>query len=157
METVIVAFENSKTAWRVKEILEGGGVASCVVCRSADQVRRTLHKLHVPAVVCGYKLGDQTAELLFDDLSLSCAMLVLASQNLLELMQNDDIFRLPTPVSRGDLAASVRMLLQGERAAVEKLLDILREGTVWIAVDQLLTEQVPWEAYPKEGSFWIRY
>ena len=42
-------------------------------------------------------------------------------------------------------------------AAVEKLLDILREGTVWIAVDQLLTEQVPWEAYPKEGSFWIRY
>ena len=104
METVIVAFENSKTAWRVKEILEGGGVASCVVCRSADQVRRTLHKLHVPAVVCGYKLGDQTAELLFDDLSLSCAMLVLASQNLLELMQNDDIFRLPTPVSRGDLA-----------------------------------------------------
>ena len=112
METVIVAFENSKTAWRVKEILEGGGVASCVVCRSADQVRRTLHKLHVPAVVCGYKLGDQTAELLFDDLPLSCAMLVLASQNLLELMQNDDIFRLPTPVSRGDLVASVRMLLQ---------------------------------------------
>ena len=52
---------------------------------------------------------------------------------------------------------SVRMLLQGERAAVEKLLDILREGTVWIAVDQLLTEQVLWEAYPKEGSFWIRY
>ena len=38
-----------------------------------------------------------------------------------------------------------------------RLLDILREGTVWIAVDQLLTEQVPWEAYPKEGSFWIRY
>ena len=72
METVIVAFENSKTAWRVKEILEGGGVASCVVCRSADQVRRTLHKLHVPAVVCGYKLGDQTAELLFDDLPCWC-------------------------------------------------------------------------------------
>ena len=110
--SVIVAFENSKTAWRVKEILEAGGAASCVVCRSADQVRRTVHKLHVPAVVCGYKLGDQTAELLFDDLPLSCAMLVLASQSMLELMQNDDIFRLPTPVSRGDLAASVRMLLQ---------------------------------------------
>ena len=34
----------------------------------------------------------------FDDLPLSCAMLVLASQSMLELMQNDDIFRLPTPV-----------------------------------------------------------
>ena len=112
METVIVAFENSKTAWRVKELLEGGGVAACAVCRSADQVRRTLHKLRVPAVVCGYKLGDQTAEILFDDLPLSCAMLVLAPQSLLELIQNEDIFRLPAPVSKGDLTASVRMLLQ---------------------------------------------
>lgn len=112
METVIVAFENSKTAWRVKEILEGGGVASCVVCRSADQVRRTLHKLHVPAVVCGYKLGDQTAELFFEDLPPSCAMLVLAHQDRLDLLGNDDIFRLPSPVSRGDLLAAVRLLLQ---------------------------------------------
>lgn len=112
MEKIIVAFESEKTALRVKELLEGGGAAACLVCRTADQVRRAINKLPVPAVVCGYKLGDQTAELLFDDLSLSCAMLVLASQNLLELMQNDDIFRLPTPVSRGDLAASVRMLLQ---------------------------------------------
>lgn len=112
MEKIIVAFESEKTALRVKELLEGGGAAACLVCRTADQVRRAINKLPVPAVVCGYKLGDQTAELLFDDLPLSCAMLVLASQNLLELMQNDDIFRLPTPVSRGDLAASVRMLLQ---------------------------------------------
>lgn len=112
MEKIIVAFESEKTALRVKELLEGGGAAACLVCRTADQVRRAINKLPVPAVVCGYKLGDQTAELLFDDLPLSCAMLVLASQNMLELMQNDDIFRLPTPVSRGDLAASVRMLLQ---------------------------------------------
>ena len=112
MEKIIVAFESETTALRVKELLEGGGAAACLVCRTADQVRRAINKLPVPAVVCGYKLGDQTAELLFDDLPLSCAMLVLASQNLLELMQNDDIFRLPTPVSRGDLAASVRMLLQ---------------------------------------------
>ena len=112
MEKIIVAFESEKTALRVKELLEGGGAAACLVCRTADQVRRAINKLPVPAVVCGYKLGDQTAELLFDDLPLSCAMLVLASQSMLELMQNDDIFRLPTPVSRGDLAASVRMLLQ---------------------------------------------
>ena len=52
---------------------------------------------------------------------------------------------------------SVRMLLQGERAAVEKLLDVLREGTVWSVVEKLLTEQVPWEVYPKEGSFSVRY
>ena len=63
-------------------------------------------------VVCGYKLGDQTAELLFDDLPPACAMLVLAPQDRLDLLENGDIFRLPSPVTRGDLLASVRLLLQ---------------------------------------------
>ena len=112
MEKIIAAFENEKTALRIKELLEGGGAASCLVCRTADQVRRAIRKLPVPAVVCGYKLGDQTAELLFEDLPPSCAMLVLAPQDRLDLLENDDIFRLPSPVTRGDLLASVRLLLQ---------------------------------------------
>ena len=112
MDQVIVAFENQKNLWRVKELLEASGAFSCIVCKSADQVRRTVRKLHITAVVCGYKLSDQSAENLFEDLPLSCAMLVLASQDLLELIQNNDIFRLATPVSKGDLVASVRMLTQ---------------------------------------------
>ena len=112
MEKIIVAFESEKTALRVKELLEGGGAAACLVCRTADQVRRAINKLPGPAVVCGYKLGDQTAELFFEDLPLSCAMLVLAHQDRLDLLGNDDIFRLPSPVSRGDLLAAVRLLLQ---------------------------------------------
>ena len=112
MEKIIVAFESEKTALRVKELLEGGGAAACLVCRTADQVRRAINKLPVPAVVCGYKLGDQTAELFFEDLPPSCAMLVVAVQSLLDLCQKDDIFKLASPVSRGDLTASVRMLLQ---------------------------------------------
>ena len=64
METVIVAFEHDRTAQRVKEILEADGAVACLVCRTADQVRRSICKLPVPAVVCGYKLEDQTAELL---------------------------------------------------------------------------------------------
>ena len=106
MEKIIVAFESEKTALRVKELLEGGGAAACLVCRTADQVRRAINKLPVPAVVCGYKLGDQTAELFFEDLPPSCAMLVLAHQDRLDLLGNDDIFRLPSPVSGAAAAAS---------------------------------------------------
>ena len=100
MEKIIVAFESEKTALRVKELLEGGGAAACLVCRTADQVRRAINKLPVPA------------ELFFEDLPPSCAMLVLAHQDRLDLLGNDDIFRLPSPVSRGDLLAAVRLLLQ---------------------------------------------
>ena len=85
MEKIIVAFESEKTALRVKELLEGGGAAACLVCRTADQVRRAINKLPVPAV---------------------------AHQDRLDLLGNDDIFRLPSPVSRGDLLAAVRLLLQ---------------------------------------------
>ena len=112
MEQVIVAFENPKSAFRVREVLESSGTASCILCTSAGQVRRTVHKLHVTAVVCGFKLPDQPAEALFSDLPPSCAMLVLAPQNLLDLLQEEDIFRLAAPVPRSDLTASVRMLLQ---------------------------------------------
>ena len=112
MEQVIVAFESPKSAGRIKEILETSGTASCILCKTADQVRRAANKLHITAVICGFKLGDQSAEVLAGDLPSSCAVLVLASQNLLDLLQNDDLFRLPAPVSKGDLTASVRMLLQ---------------------------------------------
>ena len=78
MEQVIVAFENTKSASRIKEILETSGTASCILCKTADQIRRTVNKIHITAVICGYKLADQTAEALADDLPPSCALLVLA-------------------------------------------------------------------------------
>ena len=112
MEKVIVAFESEKSCWRVKEILENSGTASCVTCHSADQVKRAVNKLHISTVICGYKLPDASAEELFDDLPTFCAMLLVGVQNLLDLCQNDDIFKLTSPVSKGDLVASVRMLIQ---------------------------------------------
>ena len=112
MEQIIVAFESPKSCDRVREIVENSGTASCIVCRSAAEVKRTVNKQRVSTVVCGFKLPDESAEDLFADLPSSCAMLMVAVQNLLDLCQTDDIFKLASPVSRGDLTASVRMLLQ---------------------------------------------
>ena len=112
MEQMILAFEQEKNNQRVKEILETSGTAACLLSGSADQVRQTVNRRRITAVVCGYKLGDQGAELLFEDLPPACAMLVVAPQDRLDLLGDDDIFRLPAPVSRGDLLASVRLLLQ---------------------------------------------
>ena len=39
-------------------------------------------------------------------------MLMVAAQGMLEMCESDDIFKLASPVSRGDLIASVRLLLQ---------------------------------------------
>ncbi len=112
MDKVILAFEGEKTTARVRDILEGAGIAECLICHSAAEVKRLVNKLHIPVVVCGYKLRDETAETLCVDLPLSCSVLVLAVQNLLDMIDSEDVFKLTAPVSRNDLLASVQMLSQ---------------------------------------------
>ena len=54
METVVVAFEGEKNGRRLKELLESSGTAACLLCRSADQVKRLVRQQRLTAVVCGY-------------------------------------------------------------------------------------------------------
>ena len=97
---------------KIKEIIESGGVASCLVCRSAAEVKRAVHKQRLNIIICGFKLPDESCQDLFQDLPSSCYMLMIAPQVRLELCEEDGIFKLAAPVRRGDLLASVRMLVQ---------------------------------------------
>ena len=115
MQTVIVAFEGNTNSAKVKEILESGGEFSCLVCRSAADVKRAAHKHHPCIIVCGFKLADETCENLFHDLPGGCFMLMVGSQAKLELSEAEGIFKLQSPIQRGELLASVRMLVQFQR------------------------------------------
>ena len=117
MWKVIVAFENSANAVRIKETLESSGDFSCIVCRSAAGVKRTARKLRVRTVVCGFKLTDQSCESMYHDLPEGCSMLMVAPQTRLELCETEGIFKLQSPIRRGELLASVRMLAQFQRTA----------------------------------------
>ena len=76
------------------------------------------------------------------DLPISCAVLVVAVQTMLDMIGGDNIFKLAAPATRSDLLASVRMLMQTghrrertvknqrtdeERAVVERAKHILIE------------------------------
>ena len=115
MQTVIVAFESGTISANIREILESEGEFSCLVCRSAAEVKRLVHKHHRCIIVCGFKLADETCENLFYDLPKGCFMLMVAPQVRLELNENEGIFKLQSPVRRGELLASVRMLVQFQR------------------------------------------
>lgn len=115
MEKVILAFEGEKTTAKVRDILERSGAAECLICHSAAEVKRLVNKQHIPVVLCGYKLRDETAEALSTDLPFSCSILVLAVQNLLDMIESENVFKLAAPVSRNDLLSSVRMLTQMSR------------------------------------------
>lgn len=112
MEQIIVAFERRDVCDRFREILEGSGEFSCLICQSGAQVRRALESQVTGLVVCGFKLADEGCEALYRDLPPRCAMLMVAPQNRLELCETPGVLKLPSPVHRSELLASVRLLAQ---------------------------------------------
>ena len=112
MRQVIVAFERQSNCDRLREALESTGEFTCLTCRSAAQVKRTVGKLRLDLVVCGFKLADESCETLYGDLPQRCAMLMVAPQAQLDLCAAAGVLKLPAPVDRRSLLASVRLLAQ---------------------------------------------
>lgn len=52
---------------------------------------------------------------------------------------------------------TVEMLLQGEEETVQQLLQLIREGTLWIQVDSLPVQRLDNGAVQDEREFSIRY
>ena len=114
MEKVIVAFENVANCQRICDMLESGSVARTTTVHSAGEVKRLIARSDIGVVVCGYKFKDGSAERLYETLPQTCSMLVVAQQSQLDYL-NEEIFRLPAPISKAGLCASVQMLFQMNR------------------------------------------
>lgn len=117
MEQVILAFEGEKNARHIRDIVENAGLAECLVCHSAAEVKRLSGSQGIYTVICGYKLPDETAQSLADDLPETCSILILAVQSMLDLVDDrEGLFKLPAPVARNDLISMVnRLLSRGSR------------------------------------------
>lgn len=119
-DRVIVAFDTERSRTHVKEMLEKEGIFPSVCCNSGAAARRAAAKLGGGVVVCGYRLPDTSAFELATSIHECSLILVVATTTQLAMYDGDIVFKLPSPVSRTDLAASVRMLLQMERRRVRE-------------------------------------
>ena len=118
MEQVILAFEGEKNARHIRDIIEKSGLAEGIICHSAAEVKRLAGLQGIYTVVCGYKLPDETAQSLADDLPRSCSILVLAVQSMLDLIDDDEkLYKLSAPATRSELLSQVEMLLSRGRRA----------------------------------------
>lgn len=115
MDRIIVAFESERSHRRVTEILESGGISVRCSCRSGAEVLRAVNRMGGGIVICAAKLADMSISDLAQSLNGLAMLLVVASSNQLACCNSDDVFKLSTPVSRTDLIASVRMLIQMEQ------------------------------------------
>ena len=109
MIQIIVAFARLSDGERVREALEGSGEFSCLVYKSAAQVKRAVAKRQLGVIVCGFKLADETGEALYQDLPDWCSLVMLAPRGQLDLCGAEGILKLAAPARRGELLGAVRL------------------------------------------------
>ncbi len=112
MSRVIVAFESEAVSQRICELLSSASVPVRAVCHTGAEVIRQVRYMGGGVVVTAAKLTDMTADYLYDDLDGLANLLVVGKPQQLAMCEHPRVFRLPLPVNRYDLAASVSMLLQ---------------------------------------------
>ena len=112
MSRIVVAFENEATLNRVREMLASASIPVRFLNTSGAEVIRSIRFMGGGIVICGAKFADMTADNLYEDLDGSAYMLVVGKPEQLDMCENDGIFKLPLPINRHDLSASVRILEQ---------------------------------------------
>lgn len=148
MARVVVAFDNEKNRERIAEMISSSGTEIRLTCRSGAEAIRAVHGMGSGLVVCAAKLSDMTATDLAYDLAGIGVLLVIGTAAQLDNCEGDDLFKLPTPLSRGDLLASLNMLMQLEEHFHNKIIPsrteddkaIIEKAKLLLMARNLMTE-----------------
>lgn len=119
MVRTVVAFESAATLNGVADMLEKNGIAVRYRCRTAPDTIRSVRIMGGGVVICGYKMGDTTAEQMCYDLGEDVSCLMLAKPVQLDLCEHEAVFKLPLPIKPSEFIGSVTMLLQLDNKRVQ--------------------------------------
>ena len=128
-------------------MLTAASVPVRAVCRTGAEVIRLVRYMGGGVVVCGVKLSDTTADRLYEDLDGQVYVLAVGKPEQLDMCDNPRVFRLPLPVNRYDLSASVRMLEQLEEMSRRDVrppqdeLETIRRAKLWLMEHEGLSEE----------------
>ena len=113
MVRTVVAFESEKDQEAIAGVLEKSGITVRFRCRTGLETIRAVKQMGGGIVVAGYKFPDMTTENLAwqlkDD---GVTVLMVAKGASLDMVENEDIFRIPAPFRPAELVGAVKMLVQ---------------------------------------------
>ena len=104
MDRIVVAFANEEARHRICRLLESDGWSPAASCGSGAEAIRTVRKL-------GSAANDLAA-----DLQGTALLMVVSSAVNLDFCQGDNLYKLPTPISRADFFATLDLMRQFEEA-----------------------------------------
>ena len=114
MDRIVVAFANEEARHRICRLLESDGWSPAASCGSGAEAIRTVRKLGSAIVVCGFKLRDITVNDLAADLQGTALLMVVSSAVNLDFCEGDNLYKLPTPISRSDFFATLDLMRRFE-------------------------------------------
>ena len=127
MDRIVVAFANEEARHRICRLLESDGWSPAASCGSGAEAIRTVRKLGSAIVVCGFKLRDITANDLAADLQGTALLMVVSSAVNLDFCEGDNLYKLPTPISRSDFFATLDHAPPKRKEAEQELIRKAKE------------------------------
>ena len=113
MATLIVAFPKLEEAKAVRNLLVRSGYEVASACTSGAQAINMADRLSDGIIICGYKLSDNMLySELYEYKPKSFEMLLVASKNLWDDCQDNDIVCAAMPIKVNDLINTIEMMLQ---------------------------------------------
>ncbi len=113
MATLIVAFPKLEEAKAVRNLLVRRGYEVASACTSGAQTINMADRLSDGIIICGYKLSDNMLySELYEYKPKSFEMLLVASKNLWDDCQDNDIVCAAMPIKVNDLINTIEMMLQ---------------------------------------------
>lgn len=122
MATLIVAFPKIEEAKAIKNLLVRKGYDVATPCTTGAQTINQADSLSDGIIICGYKLSDNMLySELYEYKPKSFELLLVASRNLWENCQDNDIVCAAMPIKVNDLLATIEMMLQTQIRRRRKL------------------------------------
>ena len=112
MAKIITAFRDRQTARQIADALEASGLSVFRVCATGNEVMRAFNLCSDGILVAGTAFADRTLDSLCEDLGERALVLAVGRPERLDFCEAPALFRLSSPFSRGELIASVNMLVQ---------------------------------------------
>ena len=113
MATLIVAFPKLEEAKAVRNLLVRRGYEVASACTSGATAINMEDRMYDGIIICGYKLSDNMLySELYEYKPKSFEMLLVASKNLWDDCQDNDIVCAAMPIKVNDLINTIEMMLQ---------------------------------------------
>ena len=115
MAGVIVVFPKADDVKSIRNLLTRNGYEVSAACTSGAQALSAADRLGAGVVVCGYKYPDMMYEELYENLSPSFAMLLIASARAIGEGVAEGVVSVTMPLKVHELTGSLDMVLHQRR------------------------------------------